>query len=34
MASIIVNQYFDREYETGLIVKADVGDYRKNVKVA
>lgn len=29
MASIIVNQYFDREYETGLIVKVDVGDYRK-----
>ena len=29
MASIIVNQYFDREYETGSIVKVDVGDYRK-----
>jgi spoIIIJ-associated protein len=29
MVSIIVNQYFDREYETGLIVKVDVGDYRK-----
>lgn len=29
MASIIVNQYFDRDHETGLIVKVDVGDYRK-----
>lgn len=29
MASILVNQYFDRDQETGLIVKVDVGDYRK-----
>ena len=28
--SIIVNQYFDKETESGLIVKVDVGDYRKN----
>lgn len=29
LVSIIVNQYFDRENETGLIVKVDIGDYRK-----
>lgn len=29
LSSIIVNQYFDRENESGLIVKVDVGDYRK-----
>jgi spoIIIJ-associated protein len=29
ITSVIVNQYFDRENETGLIVKVDVGDYRK-----
>jgi spoIIIJ-associated protein len=29
MTSLIVNQYFDRETESGLIVKVDVGDYRK-----
>ena len=27
--SLVVNQYFDRETENGLIVKVDVGDYRK-----
>ena len=30
LSSIIVNQYFDRENENGLIVKVDVGDYRKH----
>lgn len=30
ITSLIVNQYFDRETETGLIVKVDVGDYRKS----
>ena len=30
VTSSIVNQYFDRETESGLIVKVDIGDYRKN----
>lgn len=30
ITSLIVNQYFDRENESGLIVKVDIGDYRKN----
>lgn len=30
ITSLIVNQYFDRDNETGLIVKVDVGDYRKS----
>ena len=30
ITSLIVNQYFDRETESGLIVKVDVGDYRKS----
>lgn len=30
LSSIIVNQYFGRENENGLIVKVDVGDYRKH----
>ena len=30
ITSLIVNQYFDRENESGLIVKVDVGDYRKS----
>jgi spoIIIJ-associated protein len=29
LTSLVVNQYFDREIESGLIVKVDVGDYRK-----
>lgn len=29
VTSLIVNQYFDRDNESGLIVKVDVGDYRK-----
>ncbi len=29
ITSLIVNQYFDHENESGLIVKVDVGDYRK-----
>ena len=29
VTSLIVNQYFDKDTETGLIVKVDVGDYRK-----
>ena len=29
ITSLIVNQYFDRETESGLIVKVDVGGYRK-----
>ena len=29
LTSLIVNQYFDRENENGLIVKVDVGGYRK-----
>ena len=29
ITSLIVNQYFDRDNETGLIVKVDIGDYRK-----
>jgi spoIIIJ-associated protein len=27
--SLIVNQYFDLEHESGLIVKVDIGDYRR-----
>lgn len=30
VTSLVVNQYFDRETESGLIVKVDVGDYRKS----
>lgn len=30
ITSLIVNQYFDRDTESGLVVKVDVGDYRKN----
>lgn len=30
VTSLIVNQYFDRDTESGLIVKVDIGDYRKN----
>lgn len=30
ITSIIVNQYFDHETESGLIVKVDVGDYRRS----
>lgn len=30
LTTIVVNQYFNREEETGLIVKVDIGDYRKN----
>ena len=30
VTSLIVNQYFDRGTESGLIVKVDIGDYRKN----
>ena len=30
VTSLIVNPYFDRETESGLIVKVDIGDYRKN----
>ena len=29
LTSLVVNQYFDRETESGLIVKVDVGDYRR-----
>ena len=29
ITSLIVNQYFDPETENGLIVKVDIGDYRK-----
>ena len=29
MTSLIVNQYFDLENESGLIVKVDIGDYRR-----
>ncbi|HOR95493.1 MAG TPA: R3H domain-containing nucleic acid-binding protein [Bacilli bacterium] len=29
LASMIVNQYFDRDHESGFVVKVDVGDYRK-----
>ncbi len=29
ITSIIVNQYFDLENESGLIVKVDIGDYRR-----
>lgn len=27
--SLVVNQYFDQETESGLIVKVDIGDYRR-----
>lgn len=30
LTSLVVNQYFDHETENGLIVKVDVGDYRKS----
>lgn len=30
LTSLVVNQYFDRDNESGLIVKVDIGDYRKN----
>ena len=30
VTSLIVNQYYDRETENGLIVKVDVGGYRKS----
>ncbi len=30
LTTIVVNQYFDKEEESGLIVKVDVGNYRKN----
>ncbi len=30
VTSLIVNQYFDHDTENGLIVKVDIGDYRKN----
>lgn len=30
VTSLVVNQYFDHETENGLIVKVDIGDYRKN----
>ena len=30
LTTIVVNQYFNREEESGLIVKVDVGNYRKN----
>ena len=29
LTSLIVNQYYNRETENGLIVKVDVGGYRK-----
>ncbi len=29
VTSLIVNQYFDQETESGLIVKVDIGDYRR-----
>ena len=29
ITSLIVNQYFDPETENGLIVKVDIGDYRR-----
>jgi spoIIIJ-associated protein len=29
VTSLIVNQYFDSENESGLIVKVDIGDYRR-----
>ena len=29
ITSLIVNQYFDQENENGLIVKVDIGDYRR-----
>lgn len=29
VTSLIVNQYFDQEVENGLIVKVDIGDYRR-----
>lgn len=30
LTTIVVNQFFDRETESGLIVKVDVGNYRKS----
>lgn len=30
ITSLVVNQYFDRDTESGLVVKVDVGDYRKS----
>ena len=30
LTTIVVNQYFNREEESGLIVKVDVGNYRKS----
>ena len=30
LTSLVVNQYFDKETESGLIVKVDVGNYRKS----
>lgn len=30
LTTIVVNQFFDREEESGLVVKVDVGNYRKN----
>lgn len=30
LTTIVVNQFFDREEETGLVVKVDIGNYRKN----
>ena len=30
VTALMVNQYVDRETESGLIVKVDIGDYRKN----
>ena len=29
LTSLVVNQYFDKETENGLVVKVDVGNYRK-----
>ena len=30
LTTIVVNQYFNKDEEAGLIVKVDVGNYRKN----
>jgi len=30
LTTLVVNQFFDRDEESGLIVKVDVGNYRKN----
>lgn len=30
LTTIVVNQYFNRDEESGLIVKVDIGNYRKN----